>query len=158
MQKSCVKKHTSVETNDELILVVRRKFFFPNDDLAWNGLRIESISNFLSIIKIHYEFLPRSVMESEPAYKQIIPYLIFKNKNRYFLMQRQENASEVRLQNKFTLGIGGHVRQEDMTNDSIVTLARREFHEEVEYSSNFTIEPLGVLNDDSSFVGKVHLG
>ena len=73
-------------------------------------------------------------------------------------MQRRANASEKRLQNKYSLGIGGHIRQEDMQKKSIFTWAQREFHEEVDYQGNFAIKPLGILNDDSNAVGKVHLG
>ena len=37
-------------------------------------------------------------------------------------------------------------------------MAKREFHEEVAYNGNLEITPLGVLNDDSNDVGKVHVG
>ena len=97
-------------------------------------------------------------METNPLYKQIIPYLIFKHEDRYFLMQRKAKASEQRLKNKYTLGIGGHIRQEDMTSNDIFAWARREFDEEVSYSGSLTITPLGLLNDDSNEVGKVHIG
>ena len=46
----------------------------------------------------------------------------------------------------------------DMTHDSIFEWARREFQEEVNYHDDFTIEPLGILNDDSNPVGHVHIG
>lgn len=73
-------------------------------------------------------------------------------------MQRQAQASEKRLQNKFTLGIGGHMRQEDMAHDSVFAWAQREFNEEINYTGNFDIQTVGILNDDSNEVGKVHVG
>ncbi len=144
------------QTQDELILVVKRDKLFPLG--AWDGFKQVNFDDYLQIIQDNKEFLPRSLMEQDPAYKQIIPYLVFEHNNRYFLMQRHKKASEQRLQSKFSLGIGGHIRQEDMESSDLFDWAKREFHEEVHYTGNLTIEPLGILNDDSNDVGKVHIG
>ena len=56
------------------------------------------------------------------------------------------------------MGIGGHINQEDMTSNSIIDWAKREFHEEISYSGSYEVEVLGMLNDDSNPVGEVHLG
>jgi predicted NUDIX family phosphoesterase len=145
------------QLHDEHILVVKRTTLLPEP--AWHGLKQVNFDEHLALINTHKEFLPRSIMETDPSYKQIIPYLIFEHNNRYFLMQRQAKASETRLQNKFTLGIGGHIRQEDMTDGAtLFDWARREFHEEVAYSGALAIEPVGLLNDDSNAVGQVHIG
>ena len=141
---------------NEMILVVKRHKLFPTE--SWNGVRKINFDEYLTIINDHKEFLPRGLMEEDPSYKQIIPYLVFENNGKYFLMQRQSNASEARLQSKFSLGIGGHIRQEDLTTNNIFDWAKREFHEEVNYAGNLEIEPVGILNDDSNEVGKVHLG
>ncbi|HEX2977497.1 MAG TPA: hypothetical protein VHO47_00010 [Candidatus Babeliales bacterium] len=145
------------QKQDELILVVRRDQIFKHQP-AWNGLKAVNFDDYLAIIKQHREFLPRSLMEQDPTYKQIIPYLVFEHEGRYFLMQRTAQATEKRLQNKYSLGIGGHIRQEDMETDSLFDWARREFHEEVNYLGEFSIKPLGILNDDSNAVGQVHIG
>lgn len=141
---------------DENILVVKRSILFPQD--AFQGIKAFESSEWVTTILEKKEFLPRSLMETDPTYKQIIPYLVFMHENKLFLMQRQTKASETRLQGKFTLGIGGHIREEDMSENDISTWARREFHEEVIYNDEFTIEPLGMINDDSNDVGKVHIG
>ena len=141
---------------DEHILVVKRSHLFPNGD--WHGFQQVDFEHYLHIINHKKEFHPRSIMETDPTYKQIIPYLIFEHNNIYFLMQRRSTASETRLRNKLTLGIGGHIRQEDITEDSLFAWATREFHEEVHYTGNLTVKPLGMLNDDSDDVGKVHIG
>lgn len=143
-------------SHDELILVVKQRYLFP--DGSWNGLQAVDMQDYLHCIKMHQEFHPRSLMETDPTYKQIIPYLIFKHKDRYFLMERHAKASEQRLKSKLTLGVGGHIRKEDMTTNSLFDWARREFHEEVDYTGSFAIKPLGILNDDSNDVGKVHVG
>lgn len=152
------KQPISSQFNDESILVVKRNYLFLKG--SWQGFKpLDSFEEYTAIIQEKHEFLPRSLMETDPTYKQIIPYLIFKHNDRYFLMQRQVKASETRLQGKFTLGIGGHIRQEDMQGStSIVDWAQREFHEEVDYKGKLTIRPLGIINDDSNEVGKVHVG
>lgn len=146
-----------IQKHDELILVVKRAHLFA-DSTAWHGLKEVDFEHYLNIINDTKEFLPRSIMETDPTYKQIIPYLVFKHEDAYFLMQRRSDSSETRLRNKLTLGIGGHIRQEDMQTNSLFAWALREFHEEVDYAGTLQVKPLGILNDDSDDVGKVHIG
>jgi predicted NUDIX family phosphoesterase len=142
--------------HDELILVIKRELFKDIDN--WHGLQAVDYAPYAQLIHEHKEFLPRSQMELDESYKQIIPYLVYTHNGKYFLMQRQAKATETRLQNKYSLGIGGHIRQEDIDGSDITTWARREFDEEVTFNGTYTIEPLGILNDDSNAVGKVHIG
>ncbi len=147
---------SQTNTLDEQILVVNCAHLFP--DGPWQGLQDVDMQEYLHIVKMYQEFQPRSVMETDTTYKQIIPYLVFRHNGLYFLMERQAKASEQRLKSKLTLGIGGHIRKEDMDGVSIFDWARREFHEEVNYAGQFKIKPLGILNDDSNAVGQVHIG
>jgi len=144
------------QTDSEQILVVKRNHLFPHG--AWSGLKTVDFDHYLHIINHKKEFQPRILMEQDITYKQIIPYLIFNHGNNFFLMQRRSDASEKRLANKYTLGIGGHIRQEDTTSNSIFEWARREFHEEVDYDGNLSIKSIGIINDDANDVGKVHIG
>lgn len=148
---------TATQKQDEQILVVKRKDLFSLEP-AWSGMKAVNFDDYLQIVQAKKEFLPRSLMENDPAYKQIIPYLVFCHQDRYFLMQRTDQGTEKRLHSKYSLGIGGHIRQEDLTSNSIFEWAQREFHEEVNYHDAFTITPLGILNDDSNPVGQVHVG
>lgn len=141
---------------NEQILVVKRDILFPGN--AWQGLKAVDFGNYIQIIENHKEFMARGPVETNFAYKQIIPYLIFEYQGLYFIMQRQARASEQRLASKYTLGIGGHLRQEDLKGTDFFEWARREFYEEVNYQGQLTIEPLGILNDDSNNVGKAHIG
>ena len=154
--QSSTNLQTQKQKLSELILVVKTSYLFPND--LWQGLKTTDIEQYKHIIDHRKEFLRRYLMEPDQTYKQIIPYLVFTHNNKFFLMQRQTNASEKRLQNKYSLGIGGHIRQEDMQKQSIFAWAEREFHEEIDYQGNLIIKPLGIVNDDSNAVGKVHLG
>lgn len=141
---------------NEQILVIKRELLIPDE--SWYGIKQDDIAPYLQTIQKHQQFMPRYQAEENTAYKQVIPYLVFEYNNTYFLMQRRSQASEKRLQNKFSLGIGGHIRQEDICSNSLFDWARREFNEEIEYNGSFEIEPLGILNDDTTEVGKVHIG
>ncbi len=157
MQQPQVQKQHPAPKKDESILVVRRSALFK-DIKAWHGLNKEGFNDLFEVIKANQEFHPRSIMETDPTYKQIIPYLVFTHDEKYFLMQRQSEASEQRLKNKYSLGIGGHIRQEDLEATDIMGWAEREFNEEVQYIDSYTVTPLGILNDDSDPVGQVHIG
>lgn len=141
---------------DEDILVLQRSIIFKQCR-AWQGIN-QSYQNLQQLVQNHGCFIPRSHAETNFAYKQIIPYLLFMFENKLFVMQRKQTAGEQRLANKFSLGIGGHIRHTDIINNNLLDWARREFYEEVDYQGNQIISTLGVLNDDSNDVGKVHLG
>lgn len=145
-----------IVVRDEHVLVVPTEKLFA--DGRWQGLKQNPDPNFFETIFTHKMFMPRSVAEHDPEFKQIIPYLVFQYQDKYFLMQRQAKASEARLQSKYSFGIGGHIREEDSAGTDIAAWADREFHEEVLYTGNIKIQPFGVLNDDSDEVGTVHLG
>jgi predicted NUDIX family phosphoesterase len=142
---------------DEKILVVPAKKLFPETPVT-GFCHMEDFEHYANLISSNKEFQPRTAMEVDQTYKQVIPYLIFSYQNKFFLMQRKSSASEQRLKNKYTLGIGGHIREEDITGKNIIDWAKREFEEEIDYSGSYTIQSLGIINDDSNDVGKVHTG
>ena len=150
-------ERSSYLEHDEQILVVKRTALFP-DGKAWHGLKRTGLHEFMTTITQEKEFHPRSIMETDPRYKQVIPYLVFTHGGKYFLMQRTAQASEQRLKNKYSLGIGGHMRREDFVTSDIMDWAQREFREEINYNGTHIVKPLGILNDDSNPVGEVHIG
>ena len=150
-------KIQQLQYHSEEILVVRNKLLFQNIE-PWNGIKNDLFDQFASVIAQNAIFIPRAHAEINFFYKQIIPYMIFKFEQKIFVMQRKSTASEQRLANKYSIGIGGHVRQEDIANNDIFSWAKREFKEEVSYQGTFKCSKFGVLNEESSDVGKVHLG
>ena len=140
----------------ESILVVQREDICTS--ALWTGYQKSDFSQELITIKNKAIFMPRDIAEESPKYKQIIPYLIFKYQDSYFLMQRKKSTTEQRLALKYTLGIGGHLREEDLAGVTIFDWALREFYEEVNYTGSMTTTALGIINDDATDVGKVHIG
>jgi predicted NUDIX family phosphoesterase len=102
--------------------------------------------------------MPRSEVEDDPAYQQIIPYVVFRHEDRYLLTHRLKASSEKRLRQLYSLGVGGHINPGDLDHgDPIADGLKREWEEEVVYEGRFETRLLGLINDDSSPVSKVHL-
>ena len=145
-----------IKKEDEKILVVPRdKILFDGD---FNGIKPADFDFYKNIIDKNKQFLWRSQMEIDPNFKQVIPYLVFNFEDKIFLMRRKATSNETRLKSKYSLGIGGHIRQNDIESNNIFDWANREFNEEVFYSGKLKIEPIGLLNYDEDEVGKVHIG
>ena len=107
-------------------------------------------------------FRPRSEVEDDPSFKQIIPYVIFRSNGLVFTYVRGKSGGESRLRRLRSLGVGGHVAEADAegrgTPDAYEMALRRELDEEVDVRSPGTIRRLGLINDDANPVGLVHLG
>jgi len=141
----------------EEVLCVRREDIFP--DGAWHGFVSKDLDRYQSIIRERYVFKPRADVEEDPGYQQIIPYVVFRHGNRYFLTHRLRASSERRLRKQYSLGVGGHINPSDLrSGDPIADGLKREWEEEVAYDGQFDAELLGLLNDESAPVSKVHLG
>ena len=150
---------------EERVMVVSRSDMFSLG--IWHGLKTEDVNKYINIISKKHRFIPRSEAENNPSWQQIIPYLIFENSGKYFVMQRRGDHSDKRLANKFSIGIGGHINLKDVKGSkdskgvkgvSIMHWASREFEEEVDYAGKYKANFLGLINDDSNDVGLVHVG
>jgi predicted NUDIX family phosphoesterase len=107
-------------------------------------------------------FRARRDVEDDPGFKQIIPYVVFRAGDLVFTYRRGQSQGEARLHRLRSLGVGGHVAEEDAdgssTLDAYELALRRELDEEVEVGGEGRIVRLGLINDDSTPVGSVHLG
>ena len=141
----------------ESILVVKRDTLFENSP-AWHGISIEALHPILATIVQHQESMPRNLAETDPTYKQIISYMVFTFDSKLFVMQRKSKGNEQVLANKLSIGIGGHMNQEDLQGETLFDWISREFEEEVSYEGGLAMHTLGFLNDDSNEIGKRHIG
>jgi predicted NUDIX family phosphoesterase len=111
-------------------------------------------------------YRPRAEMEQDPSFKQLIPYVIFRHvspggKASIFTYTRGKGQGEGRLHSKRSVGIGGHISSDDhaaLSGDAYREGLRRELAEEVQIDTTYTEKCVGLINDDESDVGKVHLG
>ena len=105
-------------------------------------------------------FQPRHRIEDDPSYKQLIPYCIFRCDDRLFNYRRGKEQGEGRLHSKRSIGVGGHISSVDETGHGSVYESglRREIEEEIDVDCRYEERCLGMINDDTTDVGRVHLG
>ena len=147
---------------NENILVIKRSLF---DELgSFQGLNFEA-EKYLSVIlsRGNNFFLPRAQAERDPAYKQIIPYVLVAFENSVLHYVRGKKAGEQRLVAKGSIGIGGHMNETDeslfaMDEQAYRAGVEREVNEEIRIDTRFDDRIVALLNDDTTDVGRVHLG
>jgi predicted NUDIX family phosphoesterase len=106
----------------------------------------------------HLLYLPRGAAEADPAFKQIIPYVVLRFRDLVFHYTRGKGGGEVRLRALRSIGIGGHISADDADGDPYRAGLLREIAEEVELDGGHRERCIGLINDDSTPVGQVHLG
>jgi predicted NUDIX family phosphoesterase len=108
------------------------------------------------------DYRPRSEVEEDPSLKQLIPYVVFRCANDVFCYTRGKTQGEVRLHRLRSLGVGGHVSEDDAqgqkSREAYESALWRELDEEVEIASPGHMRLVGLINDDATAVGQVHLG
>jgi len=138
---------------EERVLVVPRDRIM--DAAGWRGIRGSGAARYLDVIAAEGRFESRAVMERDPRFKQVIPYLVLRDRGRFFLMRRTRAGGDERLHQRFSIGVGGHLNPGD--RDLAGGLAR-EWAEELVADFVPELHLLGILNDDETEVGRVHLG
>jgi predicted NUDIX family phosphoesterase len=140
-------------TEGELVLVIPRGSVM--EDPGWRGLTTDGLEDFEALVARDGQFRPRAEMEIDRAWKQVIPYLVLRDGPRYFLMQRTRAGGDVRLHDRWTIGVGGHLNPGD---GDLAGGLRREWHEEVRADFEPEFRLIGLRNDDTTDVGSVHVG
>lgn len=115
----------------------------------------------------HIDYRPRGQMEEDPSFKQLIPYALFRWTDagrtvHLFEYLRGSGQGERRLHAKRSVGVGGHISSIDAaaghTRHVYREGMRRELDEEVVIDTPYTETIAGLINDDETPVGQVHLG
>ncbi|MES2209031.1 MAG: NUDIX domain-containing protein [Chloroflexota bacterium] len=137
----------------ERVLVVDRSILM--DDPGWAGIRTDGLDAFAGLVARHGRFVDRETAERDRSLKQVIPYLVLRDGNRYFLMRRTRGGGDARLHDRYSIGVGGHLNPGD---DDLAGGLAREWAEELraDFVPRFTL--VGLLNDDTTDVGSVHVG
>ena len=155
----------SIDVQTEHVLVVPTELFRALGHFqGFSDQTDRYLGELLSPANTSYR--PRSEMETDSSFKQLIPYVIFTHRDAQgrrlvFYYTRGNGQGEARLHSKRSVGIGGHISVDDRTSDDAVPYAegmQRELDEEVQIDSPFTQRCVGLINDDESPVGQVHLG
>jgi len=147
---------------NENVLVIRRNLF---DQLgSFQGLNFEPEKYLNPLLsRGNNFFLPRAQAERDPAYKQIIPYALIAFEDEVLYYVRGKEAGEQRLVAKGSIGIVGHLNDADaglfnLDEEHYNRVVAREIHEEIHLLAKFENRVAALLNDDTTEVGRVHLG
>ena len=147
---------------DENVLVFPRSLFEQLG--SFQGFSAD-VDRYLPAIldQKNNSFQPRARAESDPNFKQIIPYVVVTDGKSILHYVRGKKAGEQRLVAKGSIGIGGHINDEDHTLfafglQAFQDAVKREVCEELAVQGPFDAKPVGLINDDSTEVGRVHFG
>lgn len=137
----------------ELVFVIPRDAIA--DRAAWHGIRTDGLDAFIAALEREGRFEPRAAMEVDPSFKQLIAYLVLRDGDRFFLMRRTRAGADARLHDRYSIGVGGHINPGD---GGVLGGLRREWAEELVADFEPEFRLVGLLNDDTTDVGSVHLG
>lgn len=138
---------------EELVFVVPRSSVIGGR--GWRGVSTSGLDRIFATVSAEGRFEPRQAMEADPSFKQVIPYLVLRDDDRYFLMRRTRAGADERLHDRYSIGVGGHLNPGD---GDVPGGLLREWREEIEASFEPRFRLVGLLNDDRNDVGAVHLG
>src|SRR5213079_2285043 len=146
----------------ENVLVIRRNLFEQLGSFQGLNFGPEKYLNVL-LSRGNNFFLPRAQAENDSAYKQIIPYVLLAFQDRVLHYVRGKKAGEQRLVAKGSIGIGGHMNESDESlfawdEQAYRAGVEREVNEEIKIDTQFEDRIVALLNDDTTEVGRVHLG
>ena len=153
--------------DEEIIAVKRTKLFGHSDEYAFSGFLSYDKNFELSELLLNRLFKDnelgrRGDYEEDPSYKQPIPYVVLMtdgpNGLEVYTYERLKGGGEARLHNKLSIGVGGHM---NLLYDypTLYDEAVRELDEELHIDVNTCrYRVVGMINDDSSDVSRVHIG
>jgi predicted NUDIX family phosphoesterase len=145
---------------EERVLCFERKLL---EELGvFQGLSLE-IEKYLPVVSARANicYINRSEAEHDRRYKQLIPYVLVICQDRILRYRRGKGGQETRLHGLFSVGIGGHISEEDhglfSAGLGYQEGMRRELMEEVAIEEVNEVA-VALINDDSTDVGYVHFG
>jgi predicted NUDIX family phosphoesterase len=118
-----------------------------------------SYDELMNLIDEHHQLVDRAPAETDNSLKQIIPYAIIRFGDQVYLVKRSKRQAEARLHDLYSIGLGGHISESvDESSDVIRAALARELDEEMVIDGPSLVKYVGIINDDTTDVGKVHLG
>lgn len=150
----------------ERVLVIPRSVF--EEQGAFQGFRslveCDDLGVYLQCAPFKRAlFMDKPLAELDARFKQILPYMVIMTGESVLTYRRGKLGDEGRLHGLLSVGVGGHINEEDGHEpyEAFIKGALRELKEEIgmvgtEQVLSKTV--VGLVNDDSNSVGEVHLG
>ena len=145
---------------EERVLCFERKLLEQLGVFQGIDLQVEK---YLPVVTApaHLVYRNRTEAETDKRYKQLIPYVLIICGDKVLRYRRGKGGQETRLHGLYSVGIGGHISDEDhglfSTGIGYEEGMRRELMEEVAIEQ-VKAPAVGLINDDSTEVGYVHFG
>lgn len=165
---------TMFKKEEEIILVAKKEDLFSGNSLEFQGVMTDQnvVDQIINRLNLCYESMRRGSREevdvsvSENAelnfdYKQPIPYIVIKRGDQFFVTERLEGGGESRLHGKLSMGVGGHMNPlgHSLEFSEVLKInTQRELEEELDITGEIKINAIGLVNDDSEEVSRVHIG
>jgi predicted NUDIX family phosphoesterase len=145
--------------------MTERVLVLPRADVPggcdFRGIRLAdeaTLDALRTAVAAHGRYVERAVAEEDPDHKQLVPYVVVRDGDKVFLMERTDAGGDRRLHGKASIGVGGHLNPVDDGEDALMAGLRREWTEELVAGWTPDFRLVGMLNDDTNPVGAVHLG
>lgn len=144
----------------EKVLVVHKDLLEEQFENISYGLIVKNKDLIFNKVLKNHSFLDRDIAEYDYDYRQIIPYIIVKKDDSFLMLKRLNKQTEKRLHGKCSLGVGGHINPDPSGKYENVILSGlyKELNEEISIKEPFKLTFSGVINNQTSDVGKVHVG
>jgi len=149
----------------EKVLCVKRKDLPETWVKPKSIVKLDELNFFKICSHLNFSFIERQLVEKDPDYKQIIPYIVIQTEDLQSMAVYKRKGSEKRLHDLWSIGIGGHINPVDsaLNSDSLEKIIcsgmERELQEELSKKPKED-KPvfLGVINEEETDVGSVHIG
>ncbi len=147
----------------EQVLVVSRQRIAEYLEPCRKGLitDADAVAGILGAVHADAFFLDRPLAERDPSFKQIIPYVTVCRRDLILMILRKNKQNEQRLHDLYSIGQGGHINPLPGLGGAELIRAelQRELLEEIALGpDSYNLAPVGIINDDHTEVGSVHLG
>ena len=151
--------------DEEKVLCVKRDDLPPRWMADAAAVKMPAGSFFAAMEGVSFHWLPRVRVETDTAFKQLIPYVLVQTADGLHTGCYRRNGAEQRLHDFWSVGVGGHINPNDCRNGDgslsaiISNGMAREIREEFRSLSGDTDTVFhGVINEEKTSVGHVHLG
>lgn len=146
-----------MESSDERVLCLKPEVL--EDAGMFQGMSLD-VGRYLPLLDNpkNIFFLPRTEADQNFLFKQWIPYVLIFKGGKILRYRRENKGGESRLHGMYSIGVGGHVTEQDFASGNGYEAGlNREVREETGFEP-VKAPAVAVINDDSTEVGKAHLG
>jgi len=129
---------------------------------VFQGMSLE-IEKYMSALtnRSNVLYMDRDKAEHDVRYKQIIPYALILCGDKILRYRRGKRGVESRLHGLYSVGVGGHIVEQETWPFSRGLGYREAMHRRLMEELDIDVAgeiPVAVMNDDSSEVGRFHFG